>query len=219
VQQCGSYFVVYFDFGAAPFLPLLAYYFPCRLYIIIIPIDEVGLDVSEKVGAFMAQADLGVRMEGGDPTLISEMVKKGWLGRKAGKGFFLYPKDAKKGAAKQLNPEMLAMLKDLRALKGTEGSAPVSVEDVQMRIMSRFVNECVYSLQDGVIRAPADGDIGAVFGIGFPPFLGGPFRMLDIQGTKQFVDRMYRYRDAKGLQFEPAQMLKDYAASGKKWHA
>ncbi len=62
------------------------------------------------------------------------------------------------------------------------------------------------------------GDIGAVFGIGFPPFLGGPFRMMDIQGTKQFMDRMLRYRDAKGPQFEPAQMLKDYAASGKKWN-
>ena len=48
--------------------------------------------------------------------------------------------------------------------------------------------------------------------------MGGPFRMLDITGTKQFVDRMYRYRDAKGPQFEPAQILKDYAASGKKFH-
>lgn len=62
------------------------------------------------------------------------------------------------------------------------------------------------------------GDIGAVFGIGFPPFMGGPFKMLDIKGTKQFVDRMYRYRDAKGPQFEPAQILKDYAASGKKFN-
>ena len=74
---------------------------------------------------------------------------------------------------------------------------------------------------DGIIRAPADGDIGAVFGIGFPPFLGGPFRMLDIKGTQKIVDAMYRFRDAKGgaLQFEPAQILKDYAAQGKKFHA
>lgn len=63
------------------------------------------------------------------------------------------------------------------------------------------------------------GDIGAVFGIGFPPFIGGPFRLLDSVGTSSFVDRMYRYRDAKGPQFEPAQILKDYAASGKKFHS
>ena len=86
-------------------------------------------------------------------------------------------------------------------------------------MISRFVNEAAFSLQDGIIRAPADGDIGAVFGIGFPPFLGGPFRMLDIQGTKQFVDKMLKYRDLKGPQFEPAQILKDYAASGKKFHS
>ena len=63
------------------------------------------------------------------------------------------------------------------------------------------------------------GDIGAVFGIGFPPFIGGPFRLLDTVGAQGFVDRMYRYRDAKGPQFEPAQILKDYAASGKKFHS
>lgn len=62
------------------------------------------------------------------------------------------------------------------------------------------------------------GDIGAVFGVGFPPFLGGPFRLLDSIGVQSFVDRMNRYRDAKGDQFEPAQILKDYAASGKKFH-
>ncbi len=66
--------------------------------------------------------------------------------------------------------------------------------------------------------SPLAGDIGAVFGIGFPPFLGGPFRMLDQQGTQQFVDKMYRWRDAKGPQFEPAQILVDYAKAGKKFH-
>lgn len=62
------------------------------------------------------------------------------------------------------------------------------------------------------------GDIGSVFGIGFPPFQGGPFRLLDTHGLQKFLDRMYRYRDAKGPQFEPAQILKDYAKANKKFH-
>lgn len=62
------------------------------------------------------------------------------------------------------------------------------------------------------------GDIASVFGIGFPPFYGGPFRYLDRTGVQQFVDRMYRYRDQKGAHFEPAQILKDYAAQNKKFH-
>ncbi|RYG70257.1 fatty acid oxidation complex subunit alpha FadJ, partial [archaeon] len=180
--------------------------------------DEVGIDIGSHVGAFMAKADLGVRMTGGDPALMQMMVEKGWLGRKTGKGFYLYPKDAKKGAAKQLNPEMLQALKQVRAERGYTSEANISMEDIQMRIISRFVNEAAFCLQDGIIRAPADGDIGAVFGIGFPPFLGGPFRMLDIKGVTQFVDRMYRYRDAKGAQFEPAQVLKDHAKDNKKFH-
>eukprot|EP01031_Cornospumella_fuschlensis_P050466 gene50466-61743_t len=180
--------------------------------------DEVGIDIGSHVGAFMAKADLGVRMNGGDPAVMHMMVEKGWLGRKTGKGFYLYPKDAKKGAAKQLNPEMLEALKKVRAERGFTTDANISMEDIQMRIISRFVNEAAFCLQDGIIRAPADGDIGAVFGIGFPPFLGGPFRMLDIKGVTQFVDRMYRYRDAKGAQFEPAQVLKDHAKDNKKFH-
>jgi len=42
--------------------------------------------------------------------------------------------------------------------------------------------------------------------------------MLDISCTQQFVDRMLKFRDLKGPQFEPAQILKDYAKSGKTFH-
>jgi enoyl-CoA hydratase/long-chain 3-hydroxyacyl-CoA dehydrogenase len=177
--------------------------------------DEVGIDVSNHVAKFMGAADLGDRMKGGNPALLQKMVDAGMLGKKAGKGFYLYPKDAKKKAPKKINPAAVAMIKEVIGdIKGD-----VSIEDIQMRIIYRFINEAAFCLQDGIIRSPADGDIGAVFGIGFPPFLGGPFRMLDIQGTSKFVDRMLHFRDAKGPQFEPCPLLKDYAASGKKFHA
>ena len=185
--------------------------------------DEVGVDISKHVGDFMSKADLGDRMLGGDPDLIGGMVDNGWLGRKTGKGFYMYPAKAKKGAKKELNPDMLTMLKGRLSENGVEyGKSPLSMEDIQWRLMGKFVNEAAYCLQDEIVRGPQDGDIGAVFGVGFPPYLGGPFRMLDgpvFGGTKAFVDRMQGYRDQYGPQFEPAQILKDYAAANKKFHS
>lgn len=116
----------------------------------------MGCDISYHVSEFMGKADLGVRMAGGDPEMMKMMVDKGFLGRKTGKGFYLYPKNPKKGEKKQLNPEVVSALQAILKQKGV-GKHSLSTEDIQFRIISRFVNEAAFCLQDGIIRAPADG--------------------------------------------------------------
>jgi enoyl-CoA hydratase/long-chain 3-hydroxyacyl-CoA dehydrogenase len=125
----------------------------------------VGCDISYHVSQFMSKADLGVRMQGGNPEMMKLMVDRGWLGRKTGKGFYLYPANPKKGEKKQINPEVVAELNKMLKERGVS-KPTLSTEDIQFRIISRFVNEAAFCLQDGIIRAPADGTSLVVFRCG-----------------------------------------------------
>jgi enoyl-CoA hydratase/long-chain 3-hydroxyacyl-CoA dehydrogenase len=173
--------------------------------------DEVGIDVVSHVSNFLSRADLGVRMDGGDVSLMSKMVEKGWLGKKSGQGFYTYGK-GKKGK-KTISPEIQAYIKNF-----VDRDLKLSEEEMQDRIISRFVNEAAKCLEDEIIENPVVGDIGLVFGTGFAPFRGGPFRYMDQVGVAKYVDMMNGFADKYGPQFEPCQILKDYAAENKKFH-
>ncbi len=172
--------------------------------------DNVGLDVATKVATFLANADLGVRMEGGDIAIMEKMMEKGWLGKKTGNGFYTYDK---KGKKKGVNPEVEAFVRQY-----IDEDLNLDGQEIQDRIISRIVNEAAKCLEDEIISDPVVGDIGLVFGTGFAPFHGGPFRYLDTVGVDKYVGMMEGFANKYGPQFEPCQILKDYAGAGKKFH-
>ena len=104
------------------------------------------------------------------------------------------------------------------ALTGLRPVAELMTINFAFAAMDHIVNEAAKCLEDSIIADPVVGDIGLVFGTGFAPFRGGPFRYLDQAGVAQYVDKMNRLADTYGPQFEPCQILKDHAASGKKFH-
>lgn len=171
-------------------------------------IDEVGIDVGAHVakelgGMFAAR---GVQPSDTFPKLIAQDYK----GRKNKKGFYLYDVKKKKGQ-KLPNEEVYALL----------GGAPRKNFDaklIQQRVSMMMINESLLCLQEGIISCPRDGDIGAVFGLGFPPFEGGPFRYIDHLGASSIMATLESLEKNYGKRFTPPQILKDIVQSGKKFY-
>ncbi|XP_049869696.1 trifunctional enzyme subunit alpha, mitochondrial [Pectinophora gossypiella] len=171
--------------------------------------DEVGIDVGSHIAVDLAKA-FGERFSGGDMNIMPEFVKKGFLGRKSGKGFYVYEKGTKN---RDVNQEAVQMLKERFSLAPRGAN---TVEDQQLRMVSRFVNEAVLSLEEKILHSPLEGDVGAVFGLGFPPFSGGPFRWVDQFGADKLVKKMEEFQGLYGAPFKPAQTLVDMAKDSSK---
>jgi 3-hydroxyacyl-CoA dehydrogenase/enoyl-CoA hydratase/3-hydroxybutyryl-CoA epimerase len=79
------------------------------------------------------------------------------------------------------------------------------------------VNETVRCLEEGILLRPHDGDIGAVFGLGFPPFLGGPLKFVDHVGARAVVEKLKVLAEKYGPRFRPADLLLKYAETGTRF--
>ncbi len=158
-------------------------------------LDEVGFDIPIKMAPFMAQS-LGDRFL--MPNAMQDFVTPSRLGRKTKCGFYLY---SKKNQRKKVNPAVAEFFgssdKDFR----------LSDSEIFQRCLLRMLNEAAMSLGESVIQSTADGDIGAIFGIGFPPFLGGPFFYMSQTGLGQIVKDMQRYVSLYGERFQPCEAL------------
>lgn len=162
--------------------------------------DEVGLDVALKSGTILQDA-FGDRMQ--PNTVLPRLVEDGRLGRKNGRGFYRYAEGKKAG------PD-----ETVYQLIGTSERRPLEAAGIQERLTLGMINEAVRCLEDGVLRSPRDGDVGAVMGFGFPPFRGGPFWYLDREGAGEVVRRLRALEAAHGPRFEPAPLLVQTAESG-----
>jgi 3-hydroxyacyl-CoA dehydrogenase/enoyl-CoA hydratase/3-hydroxybutyryl-CoA epimerase len=174
-------------------------------------IDEVGIDVGAHVGETMLEA-FGDRV---DPApIVEKLIKGGRKGRKNEKGFYLYGDAAKRGGKQKLADS--TVYAELGLDKPT-GRSKVSKEDMQLRCSLQLVNEAIHCFGERILRNPRDGDVGAVFGLGFPPFRGGPFRFVDSLGAAEVLRRMRTYESTYGKRWTPAPLLVDMADAKRKF--
>ena len=180
-------------------------------------VDEVGLDVGSKAGKIMYEA-FGERFA--PPSSMQAVVAAGRYGRKVKKGFYLYDEEGKKGEVDQSVYALLAPgARETTTASGQmQTRAQISAKEIQQRTVLPMLNEAVRCLEEGVIRSPRDGDIGAVFGIGFPPFRGGPFRYIDSVGAAEVVRQLGELNDRFPGRFEPAELLVAMARRGDWFH-
>jgi len=158
-------------------------------------LDEVGIDVGSKISPILHQA-YGERFAA--PAAFDAVLKDGRKGRKNSKGFYRY--DQPRWQRKKPDASLYTLLK-------VTPQARQSETQIAERCVMMMLNEAARCLDEQVIRCARDGDIGAVFGIGFPPFLGGPFHYMDKLGAAEVVNRLTRLTQQHGERFTPCEAL------------
>jgi 3-hydroxyacyl-CoA dehydrogenase/enoyl-CoA hydratase/3-hydroxybutyryl-CoA epimerase len=169
-------------------------------------LDEVGLDVARHAGE-VVESGLGARLR--PPAALARMIEDGRLGRKAGRGFYLYPGKSGKGE-KKVDDAVYRLL----------GWSPAEIADEEIveRCWLQMLGEAVRCMEEGIVRESADVDIGVIFGFGFPPFRGGLLREADRVGLPEVVARLEAYERRHGERFAPAGLLRGMAERGESFY-
>lgn len=172
---------------------------PCRL------MDEIGLDVCVKVGKIMHEG-LGERA---NPSSLSTKLYDGkLLGKKSGKGFYLYDE---KGKSTGKNPEISKLLPAKKK--------HMDEMMIQMRLFLPMVNEAAYILADKICDKAATVDVGMIYGTGFPPFKGGLLRWADQEGLEQIVERLNNFaKEVNQERYQVSPMLSMMVNDKRKFY-
>jgi 3-hydroxyacyl-CoA dehydrogenase/enoyl-CoA hydratase/3-hydroxybutyryl-CoA epimerase len=177
-------------------------------------LDQIGLDVAAHVAGVLTEAfpDRAPKT-----AVLTAMKEKGWLGRKSGRGFYLYAGGGgEDGEAPSSGPprDVHAGATALRpAGRATGGGAASGA--IESRLVLPMINEAARCLEADLVRDPAAVDLAMVLGAGFPPFRGGLLRHADTLGLPTVIQSLELLAGRLGTRFQPARLLLDLARSGR----
>ncbi|WNC69250.1 fatty acid oxidation complex subunit alpha FadB [Thalassotalea nanhaiensis] len=173
-------------------------------------LDVVGIDTADHCTDVMA-AGFPTRMAkiSNDPSSV--LYNEKLLGQKTGSGFYEYSKDKRGRPQKAVNAKALELFSPICAAE-TE----FTNDEIIARVMIPLVNETVRCLEEGVVATAAEADMGLIYGLGFPPFRGGPIRYLETVGLEAFIETADKYAHL-GEIYQVTDGLREMAASGKSY--
>jgi len=172
--------------------------------------DVVGMDTAVHAAGVMAEG-FPDRMKPDFESTTGVLVGHKRYGQKTGKGYYSYAPDKKGKPKKSPDPETLDLIKGVVA-----DSKEFAPDEIVARCMVPMVNEVARCLEEQIVASPSEADMALIYGIGFPPFRGGACRYLDQMGVADFVALADKYA-AFGKLYEAPKLLRDMAASGKKF--
>jgi 3-hydroxyacyl-CoA dehydrogenase/enoyl-CoA hydratase/3-hydroxybutyryl-CoA epimerase len=169
--------------------------------------DEVSLELPIKI-VRQAEIEDSTFRRPDSLQVLEKMIQLERSGRKSGRGFYDYPSDGGRKSLWRGLPDVFPHAK----------SQP-DVEQVKKRLLYVQSLETVRCLEEGVLTHPADGDVGAVFGWGFPAWTGGTLSLIDTVGVGEFVVECDRLSRQVGQRFAPSQQLREMAVRGRGFYS
>jgi 3-hydroxyacyl-CoA dehydrogenase/enoyl-CoA hydratase/3-hydroxybutyryl-CoA epimerase len=176
--------------------------------------DELNLELMKKIrvaSQTAVEAEGGTWVRSASEDVVDTMIELGRSSKLVGKGFFEYDEAGKRTG---LWP-------------GLAEQFPVAAEqpdfqDLKDRLVFVMSLDTVRCLEEGVLRTVADANIGSIFGIGFPPLLGGALQYINGYeasdsriGVEAFTERAQELAEKYGERFSPPALLLDKAKNGE----
>jgi 3-hydroxyacyl-CoA dehydrogenase/enoyl-CoA hydratase/3-hydroxybutyryl-CoA epimerase/3-hydroxyacyl-CoA dehydrogenase/enoyl-CoA hydratase/3-hydroxybutyryl-CoA epimerase/enoyl-CoA isomerase len=141
--------------------------------------------------------------------VLPAMVKRSWLGKKQGRGFYRYDDD---GNRREVDQELQGILQSYVRHVG-----PRSDQQVLDRLLLAVLLEATRILEDGIVRDVRDVDAGLVFGLGFPRRCGGLLFWADGIGASQLLE-MLEPLAKLGPRMQPTRLLTQMAQQGSRFY-
>ncbi|MEM9343364.1 MAG: 3-hydroxyacyl-CoA dehydrogenase NAD-binding domain-containing protein [Pseudomonadota bacterium] len=170
--------------------------------------DFVGLDMG--IARRLRYSAQGARVA----QLPDRLMDLGRLGRRSGKGYYLYAKEGPATMAE--DPELSGLVSDIWSQKGGD-IREFSADDIQRRCLAAMANEAARIMEDGVAQRPSDIDVAMILAYGFPRWKGGPAMAADLTG----ILRVKRDLDAFAVEdagfWTPSPLISDLVKNGQRF--